>query len=77
MARKSMPAIAVVGIAAAQPLHEPREWNVTGLPKQIDMVQQKIAGMSKKTLLSNYALSLDTSFDLNHRRKSFAVDFLG
>lgn len=64
--------------AAAQPLHEPREWNVTRIQKQMHMVQhQNRHGREKHTLLSNYALSLDTSFDLDHRRKSFAVDFLG
>ena len=64
--------------AAAQPLHEPRERNVTRIQKQMHgSASEHRHECEKHTLLSNYGVSSDTPFDLDHSRKSFAVDFLG
>jgi len=36
--------------AAAQPLHEPREWNVTRIQKQMHMVQHQNIGTDAKSI---------------------------
>ena len=48
MSHKSMPAIEILGVAAAQSLHDPGQRHRAGLQKQMHMVQHQNVGVDVK-----------------------------